>query len=240
MGSGQTEESYGYKQDGSTKSLNKQLDWYKERYFLLSEVIDRAPVLMYLLDIKTMELVWVNQEVRDFVGYNAQGIKILENGQFIQSVHKGDYGLIKKLREDFLNDRLEQHFGIFRLLDTDRVVHYFNFIHTVFKRDKHNLPDKILGVAMDINENLQSAEHFRLIISDDMEQTDKLIKQLNKQQLSILEKLAEGKTYDGIAREMHLSMDGVRYHIRKLYQILDVHSRSEAISRAMKYGIVKF
>jgi DNA-binding NarL/FixJ family response regulator len=53
--------------------------------------------------------------------------------------------------------------------------------------------------------------------------------QLTPGQKKTLEELAEGYSYKEIATHMNISVDGVRAFIRKIYEKLHVHSRTEAI-----------
>lgn len=61
---------------------------------------------------------------------------------------------------------------------------------------------------------------------------------LTMRERSVLEQMAEGKSYASIAAELFLSIDGVRYHIRHIYEKLQVHSRSEAIAAGMKRRLI--
>lgn len=62
--------------------------------------------------------------------------------------------------------------------------------------------------------------------------------QLNEQELKILEQLAKGKSYAAIGKTVFLSVDGVRYHIRNIYRKLQVHSRSEAVSKGISRRLI--
>lgn len=62
--------------------------------------------------------------------------------------------------------------------------------------------------------------------------------QLTDRELQILEKLATGVSYSAIGKEIFLSVDGVRYHIRNIYRKLQVHTRSEAVSRGISKKII--
>ena len=57
--------------------------------------------------------------------------------------------------------------------------------------------------------------------------------QLTERELEILQQLATGKSYAAIGKAIFLSVDGVRHHIRKIYQKLQVNSRSEAVSKGI-------
>lgn len=61
---------------------------------------------------------------------------------------------------------------------------------------------------------------------------------LSDKEKEILKLLSEGKSYKTIADEIFLSVDGVKYHIRSIYQKLQVNSRAEAVSKGQKLRIL--
>lgn len=61
---------------------------------------------------------------------------------------------------------------------------------------------------------------------------------LTEKEIEILNLLSEGKSYKKIAEEMFLSVDGVKYHIRSIYEKLHVHSRAEAVNKGQKLRIL--
>ena len=50
--------------------------------------------------------------------------------------------------------------------------------------------------------------------------------------------LAEGYGYQAAADTLHLSINTVRGYIRTIYEKLHVHSKSEAVSKALRGGIL--
>ncbi len=62
--------------------------------------------------------------------------------------------------------------------------------------------------------------------------------QLSGRELQILKELATGKSYMAISKNIFLSEDGVRYHIRNIYRKLEVNSRTEAVAVGMKDRII--
>ena len=54
--------------------------------------------------------------------------------------------------------------------------------------------------------------------------------QLTPRQAEVLALLERGHSTDGIARELHLSVETVRNHIRHILRALGVHSRLEAVA----------
>jgi len=62
---------------------------------------------------------------------------------------------------------------------------------------------------------------------------------LIEREKQILQELSSGKSYRNIGEQIHLSVDGVRYHIRNIYRKLQVNSRSEAVAKAIRNNIIK-
>jgi len=63
--------------------------------------------------------------------------------------------------------------------------------------------------------------------------------ELNEREQQILNLMAQGKSYNTIADEVFLSIDGVYYHIRHIYEKLHVHSRAEAVAEGIKKRIIQ-
>lgn len=61
---------------------------------------------------------------------------------------------------------------------------------------------------------------------------------LSDRQREILEKLVNGKSYQTIAAELFISVETVRTHIKKMYKLLHVNNKTEAIKQYMM-GYIK-
>jgi DNA-binding NarL/FixJ family response regulator len=57
---------------------------------------------------------------------------------------------------------------------------------------------------------------------------------LNEKQTAILECIVNGMSYKLIAEKLFISVDTVRYHIKHIYEILQIHSRFELINKRRK------
>ncbi len=62
--------------------------------------------------------------------------------------------------------------------------------------------------------------------------------ELSGREQEVLRCLVRGLAYKQVAAELGISLDTVRSHIRKLYKKLQVHSVAEAVSRAIREGLV--
>jgi DNA-binding NarL/FixJ family response regulator len=61
---------------------------------------------------------------------------------------------------------------------------------------------------------------------------------LSERELEVLKELIKGKTYYSIAIALNISKDTVRFHIKRIYKKLHVHSQAEAVAEAIKKGYV--
>lgn len=57
-------------------------------------------------------------------------------------------------------------------------------------------------------------------------------------ELRLLELLADGFSYHGAGERLHVSINTIRSYIRTIYEKLHVHSKSEAVSKALKAGLI--
>jgi DNA-binding NarL/FixJ family response regulator len=62
---------------------------------------------------------------------------------------------------------------------------------------------------------------------------------LTPHELRLLELLAKGHTYKSAAAEIGVSAHTVSFHLRSIYDKLQVHSKSEAVAKALHYRLIK-
>ena len=61
---------------------------------------------------------------------------------------------------------------------------------------------------------------------------------LGTQEIRLLTMLAEGYSYSSAAAKMNISVNTVRNYVRSAYEKLHVHSKSEAVSKAIREGLI--
>lgn len=55
----------------------------------------------------------------------------------------------------------------------------------------------------------------------------------------LLRLLAEGHSYRGAAMELGLSVNTIAFHMKRIYEKLHVHSKSQAVAKAFRQGLVR-
>ncbi len=90
------------------------------------------------------------------------------------------------------------------------------------------------GVPMSATIARRVMEMFR----DFAPRPDDAARDLTPREREVLKALADGLDYKQIADRLCISMDTVRSHIRHIYEKLQVHSKSEAVAKALRQRLV--
>jgi len=61
---------------------------------------------------------------------------------------------------------------------------------------------------------------------------------LTQREKEILANLSKGNSYKLIASDLNISIDTVRTHIKNIYEKLQVHTQTEAVSKAVNERLV--
>lgn len=67
---------------------------------------------------------------------------------------------------------------------------------------------------------------------------EKLDAQLTPQEVRLLKLLVEGYSYQAAADQLHVSVNTIRDYIRSIYDKLHVHSKSEAVAKALRHRLI--
>jgi DNA-binding NarL/FixJ family response regulator len=62
---------------------------------------------------------------------------------------------------------------------------------------------------------------------------------LTPKEIELLALLAEGHSYLNAAHALDITINTVRNHVRSIYEKLHVHTKSEAVAKALKHGILR-
>jgi DNA-binding NarL/FixJ family response regulator len=67
---------------------------------------------------------------------------------------------------------------------------------------------------------------------------EKFDEQLTPQELRLLKLLVQGYSYRGAGEQLNISINTIRDHIRSIYDKLHVHSKSEAVGKALRNRLI--
>lgn len=107
---------------------------------------------------------------------------------------------------------------------------------------KKTPPAKLLDAIREAHEGgaPMSPEIARKVVTlfQTTKQPEKLEEQLTPQEIKLLQLLADGHSYQSAAGQLAISVNTVRNYIRSIYEKLHVHSKNEAVSKALRSGII--
>ena len=63
--------------------------------------------------------------------------------------------------------------------------------------------------------------------------------QLTPHELRLLQMLVDGHNYKTAGTELGVTVNTISFHMRRIYEKLQVHSKSEAVAKALRHGLVK-
>jgi DNA-binding NarL/FixJ family response regulator len=103
---------------------------------------------------------------------------------------------------------------------------------------KHTSPEELLASIKEVVAGgaPMSTKIARLVVGSFQNIDDG--PQLTGRQKEILQKLREGKSYRTIGEELFISENTVKCHIKKIYELLHVHTQAEAIAKAYEKNLI--
>lgn len=102
---------------------------------------------------------------------------------------------------------------------------------------KNTPPAKILDAIREVRSggSPMSMEIARLVVESF--RTQKKGYDLTEREKEILQKLCNGHSYKMIAADLYIDINTVKFHIKNIYKKLQVNSKGEAISKALKENL---
>ena len=63
--------------------------------------------------------------------------------------------------------------------------------------------------------------------------------ELTPHEVRLLRMLVEGHSYKTAAAQLHVSVNTIKFHLRHIYDKLQVHTKSEAVAKALRHGLTR-
>ncbi|MGH9803169.1 MAG: response regulator transcription factor [Blastocatellia bacterium] len=107
---------------------------------------------------------------------------------------------------------------------------------------KKTPPARLLEAIREAHEGgaPMSPEIARKVVTlfQNTKQPEKIEEQLTQQEVKLLQLLADGHSYQSAAGQLNISINTIRNYIRSIYEKLHVHSKNEAVGKALRSGII--
>jgi len=63
--------------------------------------------------------------------------------------------------------------------------------------------------------------------------------QLTPHEMRILKLFVDGHNYKTASVELNVSVNTISFHVRRIYEKLQVHSKSEAVAKALRHNLIR-
>lgn len=128
----------------------------KEDDALLRGIAEAAPNMVYVIDIRTMQMVYGNNKIAKLLHRSLKDIKEMGSALFDAIIYPDDRAKfdnnINALRQTTGDDEIKEL--VYRLIDGYGKLHWIQTRRTVFKRDADGHPTHIIGISLDVTEQI--------------------------------------------------------------------------------------
>lgn len=137
-------------------------DDIREQLHFNKKITDTSPGIIYVFDLIEMKEVYSNKKVEDLFGYSREELQRMGTSILSQIIHPEDVSYLHEYIKDFstamdgevrsIEYRLKNHKNNYRWLRT---------YETVFKRNEQGIPLQIIGIALDVTDEKETASQLQ-------------------------------------------------------------------------------
>ena len=125
------------------------------------KIADFFPAIIYIYDVDSRKLKYINRKVTDFLGYTFEDVESWDS-DFMRLVFRDDVDLVKKELDKIFSLKDEESYSYnARLTHKQGNWKYFRTLGTVLSRDENDHAASMLFVAQDISQEVESGKKFR-------------------------------------------------------------------------------
>lgn len=125
------------------------------------KIADFFPAIIYIYDVDSRKLKYINRKVTDMLGYAIEDVEGLDDG-IIPLVYKDDVELVKNELHKFHELKDEESYSYnSRLTSKQGNWRYFRTLGTVLNRDDRDQASSMLFIAQDITQEMETGNKFR-------------------------------------------------------------------------------
>jgi PAS domain S-box-containing protein len=125
------------------------------------KIADFFPAIIYIYDLDSHKLQYINRRVTDFLGYTFEDVESWDN-DLMRIVFKDDLDLVKNELHKFFSLKDDESYSYnARLTHKKGNWKYFRTLGTVLNRDEADKPSSMLFIAQDITQEVETGSKFR-------------------------------------------------------------------------------
>ncbi|QDU74073.1 Phytochrome-like protein cph1 [Bremerella volcania] len=140
------------------KAAEKQTKQAKE---FAEKVINASPGVIYIFDLATQSIVFINQNIEKELGHTKEYLEDLGARFYTEIVHPDDVSRVRLASTRWYESgEPEIHVDTFRLRHANGQWAWFEFHRVIFQRDANGHPTQILGVATNTTDRVLAQQQL--------------------------------------------------------------------------------
>lgn len=125
----------------------------QESQRFIEKITNAAPIILYVFDLITKRNVYINREATEILGYSAEEVEAMGDSVLRRMLHPDDLVLLSEDNSKWQTAKDSDIFSTeYRLKHRCGEWRYFQCQETLFARSEDNIPQQVLGVAIDISD----------------------------------------------------------------------------------------
>jgi PAS domain S-box-containing protein len=211
---------------------------FKSNWIFLNNVIRSLNIAVYIHDLNKMRHIWTNHNYYKIIGYSDSEIKKIGPDWAERNYHPDDISIMPERINYFKKNKGDTFSGIYRIKHKKGhwVWVYSNTI--VYKRDKNNRPEQLLGICIDFSDNFKTMKQFSELYRENQQLKNQLlITNLTKREKEIIKMIAGGMTSGEIAAALSISLHTANNHRKNILKKLDFHNKADIARFAVENGL---
>jgi PAS domain S-box-containing protein len=206
-----------------TNSLKDSQDTLLEDAALTRGIADAAPDMLYVIDLRTMEMVYANNRVLALFGKTLEELAALGPSLFDVVVYPADRPAFDAHIAELLaakNGEVKEL--TFRLLDANQHPTWVRTRRTVYKRDEDGHPTHVISVSQDISKEIELQE-----IRQRLEEEKRMLQE--QKQIEIFRAILSTQEEERrrISESLHNGLGQLLYGIKLNLCMLDIPTATD-------------
>ncbi len=204
-----------------------------------AEVLKNIGAALYVFDMATSKLRWINNVLSDISGYDESDPVFSEMEIEKKHYHPADRNLIKA-RIDFFRKRKGEFWtGVYRISHKNGNWVWVYSKVSVFKCDYSGKAISLIGLLIDVNTLPNTEIQFDSLFRERMRiRNYQRIKLLTNREREIIPLIAKGLSYTEIADKLMIQPDTVNRHRKNILKKLDLTSIATLAFFASENGLI--
>ncbi len=215
------------------------VDFQQNTDYNHEEVLQNIGAALYIFDIRTSKLVWLNNKLSDITGYDEDDHIFSEIEVDKKHLHPSDRTLLKS-RIDFFRKKKGVYWsGVYRIRHKNgKWIWVFSNV-SVFKHDYTGAAILLLGLLIDVSTPPDTEIQLDCLFRERMRfRNQKRIELLTIREREIIPFIAKGLSYTEIADKLMIQPNTVNRHRKNILKKLDLSNIATLSCFAAENGLI--